>query len=79
VGDSRMHKQHGDRISLLPFFQNKDSRLKMYIRLLRILFTDDLSTVELDYGTILFLQSNVVSLAPNPQTGGPGPCIYVRQ
>jgi hypothetical protein len=27
-GDSQKHRQHGDRISLLLFFQNKESRLK---------------------------------------------------
>jgi hypothetical protein len=31
----------------------------------------------LDFAAIIFLQSKVVSLAPNPQPGGPDPCIYV--
>jgi hypothetical protein len=30
----------------------------------------------LDYETIFFLQSKVVSLASNPQPGGPGLCVY---
>jgi hypothetical protein len=33
----------------------------------------------LDFVTIIFLQIKVVSLASIPQTGGPGPCIYVPQ
>jgi hypothetical protein len=34
----------------------------------------------LDFAKIFFfLQSKVVSLASNPQPGGPGPCIYVPQ
>jgi hypothetical protein len=33
----------------------------------------------LDFATIILLQSNVVSLAFNPQSGGPGLCIYVPQ
>jgi hypothetical protein len=33
----------------------------------------------LDFVTIFFLQSKVVSLASNPQPGGPGLCIYVPQ
>jgi hypothetical protein len=28
-GDSQQHRQHGDCLSLLFFFQNKESRLKM--------------------------------------------------
>jgi hypothetical protein len=32
----------------------------------------------LDFATLFFFsQSKVVSLASNPQPGGPGPCIYV--
>jgi hypothetical protein len=27
-GNSQTHRQHGDRIRLLSFFQNKESRLK---------------------------------------------------
>jgi hypothetical protein len=27
-GNSQTHRQHGDRISLLSFFQNKEIRLK---------------------------------------------------
>jgi hypothetical protein len=27
-GDTQTHRQHGDRISLLLFFQNKENRLK---------------------------------------------------
>jgi hypothetical protein len=27
-GDSQTYRQHGDRISLLSFFQNKESRVK---------------------------------------------------
>jgi hypothetical protein len=30
-GDSQTHRQHGDRISLLSLFQNKESRQKMEI------------------------------------------------
>jgi hypothetical protein len=30
-GDTETYRQHGDLISLLSFFQNKESRLKMYI------------------------------------------------
>jgi hypothetical protein len=26
-GDSQTHRQHGDRISLFPLFQNRESRL----------------------------------------------------
>jgi hypothetical protein len=33
----------------------------------------------LDFATVIFLQSKVVSLASNPQPGGPGLCIYVPQ
>jgi hypothetical protein len=29
--DTQTHRQHGDRISLLLFFQNKESMLKIYI------------------------------------------------
>jgi hypothetical protein len=35
--------------------------------------------ISLDFATRIFLQSKVVSLASNPQPGGPGPCIYVPQ
>jgi hypothetical protein len=28
-GDAQTHRQKGERISLLPFFQNKGSRLNM--------------------------------------------------
>jgi hypothetical protein len=28
-GDTQTHRQHGDRISLLYFFRNKESRLKI--------------------------------------------------
>jgi hypothetical protein len=28
-GDTQTHRQHGDLISLIPFFQNKESRLKI--------------------------------------------------
>jgi hypothetical protein len=28
AGDFQTHKEHGDRISLLSFFQNKESRLR---------------------------------------------------
>jgi hypothetical protein len=31
-GDSQTHRQHGDLIRLLLFFQNKESRLKKEIR-----------------------------------------------
>jgi hypothetical protein len=27
-GDSQTHRQHGYRVCLLPFFENKESRLK---------------------------------------------------
>jgi hypothetical protein len=33
----------------------------------------------LSFETIIFLQSKVVSLASNPQPGGPGLCIYVSR
>jgi hypothetical protein len=33
----------------------------------------------LNFATVIFLQSKVVSLASNPQPSGPGPCIYVTQ
>jgi hypothetical protein len=35
--------------------------------------------MSLDFATIYFLQSWVVSLASSPQPGGPGPCIYAHQ
>jgi hypothetical protein len=31
MGDTQTHRQHGDRISLLLFIQNKESRLKINI------------------------------------------------
>jgi hypothetical protein len=31
----------------------------------------------LDFATLIFFKSKVVSFASNPQSGGPGPCIYV--
>jgi hypothetical protein len=37
------------------------------------------SFTSLDFATVTFLQSKFVSLAPNPQTGGPGLCTYVPQ
>jgi hypothetical protein len=33
----------------------------------------------LDFDTVILLQSKIVSLASNPQTRGPGLCIYVPQ
>jgi hypothetical protein len=33
----------------------------------------------LDFVTLTFLQSKIVSLASNPQPGEPGACIYVSQ
>jgi hypothetical protein len=33
----------------------------------------------LDFATIIFSESEVVSLASNSQPGGPGPCIYAPQ
>jgi hypothetical protein len=36
-GDTQTHRQHGDRISLLLFFQNKESKLFYYLFLLPIL------------------------------------------
>jgi hypothetical protein len=33
----------------------------------------------LDFTTIIFLQSKVISLVSNPEPGEPGPCIYVPQ
>jgi hypothetical protein len=33
----------------------------------------------LDFWTVFFLQSKVISLASNPQPGGPGLCIHVPQ
>jgi hypothetical protein len=35
--------------------------------------------ISLDFATIFVLQSKVVSLASNPQPGGPGPFVYVPQ
>jgi hypothetical protein len=32
-GNSQTHRQHGDRISLLSLFQNKENRLKMKVGL----------------------------------------------
>jgi hypothetical protein len=34
-GDSQKHRKNGDRISLLPFFQNKESRL---MKIFNVLF-----------------------------------------
>jgi hypothetical protein len=31
MGDSQTHRHHGDRISLLLFFQNKESGLEIYV------------------------------------------------
>jgi hypothetical protein len=28
IGGAQIHRQHGDRISLFSFFQNKESRVK---------------------------------------------------
>jgi hypothetical protein len=33
----------------------------------------------LKFGRVFILQGKVVSLAPNPQPGGPGICMYVLQ
>jgi hypothetical protein len=33
-GDIQIHKQHGDRVSLLLFFQNMGSRLKISIEII---------------------------------------------
>jgi hypothetical protein len=40
---------------------------------------DDPGFTSLDFAAIIFLQSKVVSLVSNPQSRGPGLCIYVRQ
>jgi hypothetical protein len=32
-----------------------------------------------DLAAVIFSQSKAVSLASNPQPGGPGPCIYISQ
>jgi hypothetical protein len=39
--------------------------------------SDHRVSTSLDFMTIIFLQSKVISLASNPQPEGPGSCIYV--
>jgi hypothetical protein len=41
--DSQTHRQHGDRISLLSFFQNKESMLIMQLLLITLLVKLDIS------------------------------------
>jgi hypothetical protein len=40
---------------------------------------DHLVSTSFDFATVIFLQCEVVSLASNTQSGGPGLCIYVPQ
>jgi hypothetical protein len=38
-GGTQTHRQHGDRISLFLFFQNKESRLKWVLNMVVMLWT----------------------------------------
>jgi hypothetical protein len=64
-----------DSFNIIIIIMAKRARLNPQPSLEDTARSDPIFT-SLDFVTIFFLQSKVVSLASNPQPGGPGLCIY---